>query len=212
MKIVEQSHEIIIPGLYTLDNFLIEQAKIIERAARTCYKSENLITEDSYDKLIRMLREKKHNAMLEFGGLTVKFITSRGVAHEFVRHRIPSFAQESTRYCNYSKDKFGNELTFCRPSSWNSYLPEQQSWWMDAIKDNEQRYLEGIKIGLTPQFARGILLNDLKTEINVKTNFREWLHIFKLRISPAAHPDIMALLKPLREELAQSLPCVFWNV
>ena len=209
MKIVEHSYEIFIPEGFSLCSYLVEQAKQIEKAARTCYKSEKLITENSYDTLIRMLRANHHTAMLEFGELAVKFITSRGVAHEFVRHRIPSFAQESTRYCNYSKDKFGNELTFCRPSSWNSYLPVQQAWWMDAIKNTEERYLHGINIGLTAQFARGILCNDLKTEINVKTNFREWLHIFQLRISSAAHPDIMALLQPLREELAEALPCIF---
>jgi thymidylate synthase (FAD) len=209
MQIVEQSHEIFIPEGFILESYLVDQAKQIERAARTCYKSENLITEDSYKKMVRILREKDHSAMLEFGGLTVKFITSRGIANEFVRHRIPSFAQESTRYCNYAKDKFGNELTFIRPSTWGSFTPIQQQWWTDAVNDDEQKYLKGIEIGLTAQLARGILPNDLKAEINVKTNFREWLHIFKLRCSPAAHPDIRALLEPLHEELAETLPCVF---
>jgi thymidylate synthase (FAD) len=209
MKIVEQSYEIFIPEGYALKSYLIDQAKQIERAARTCYKSENLITENSYEKMVQTLRKNDHSAMLEFGGLTVKFITSRGVAHEFVRHRIPSFAQESTRYCNYAKDKFGNELTFVRPSTWESFTPIQQQWWIDAVKDDETRYLKGIEMGLTAQLARGVLPNDLKTEINVRTNFREWLHIFKLRCSSAAHPDIRALLEPLNDELAELLPCVF---
>jgi thymidylate synthase (FAD) len=209
MQIVEQSYEIFIPEGFTLISYLEDQAKQIERAARTCYKSENLITEDSYKKMLQMLRKNDHSAMLEFGGLTVKFITSRGVAHEFVRHRIPSFAQESTRYCNYAKDKFGNELTFIKPSTWESYTHKQQQWWTDAVKDDETRYLQGIEMGLTAQQARGVLPNDLKTEINVRTNFREWLHIFNLRCSPAAHPDIRALLEPLHDELAEILPCVF---
>jgi thymidylate synthase (FAD) len=209
MQIVDQSYQIFIPEGFILKSYLIDQAKQIERAARTCYKSENLINENSYEKMLRMLRKNDHSAMLEFGGLTVKFITSRGVAHEFVRHRIPSFAQESTRYCNYAKDKFGNELTFVRPSTWESYTLTQQQWWTDAVKDDETRYLKGIEMGLTAQLARGVLPNDLKTEINVKTNFREWLHIFNLRCSPAAHPDIRALLEPLHKELAEMLPCVF---
>jgi len=209
MNIVPQKHEILLPPGTSLSAYLIQQARQIEAAARVCYKSEGNATDASYEKMVRMLRDKDHSAMLEFGVLAVKFTTNRGVTHELVRHRIPSYAQESTRYCNYAKDKFNNELTFVRPPTWADMTPEQHGCWKRAMEFAERSYLEGIALGLAPQLARGMLPNDVKTEINVQCNFREWLHIFKLRMSPAAHPDIRLLLEPLKSELAEALPCVF---
>jgi thymidylate synthase (FAD) len=219
MKIIEQSYEIVQP--YYINNlsvYLKGEAHKIELAARDCYQSANQITDDSYIKMLTNLKEKQHFAMFEFGHLHVRFITSRGVSHEFVRHRMSSFAQESTRYCNYSKDKFTNEITVIKPTTWDKYDGDEDNkygWsgskhqWKEAMEECEDRYFRMLQNGCSPQQARGVLPNDLKTTLNVSTNFREWLHIFELRCSEAAHPDIRNLLTPLRDFLAIELPCIF---
>jgi len=142
--------------------------------------------------------------------MTVKFITDRGVSHELVRHRLASFLQESTRYCNYGNDKFGKEITVIRPSDWDKWSETAKTCWKNGIDHAETVYLTMIFNGATPQQARSVLPNSLKTEINVKANFREWMHIFQLRaISKAAHPDMRALMIPLYEKCREVLPCVF---
>jgi thymidylate synthase (FAD) len=142
--------------------------------------------------------------------MMVKFVTDRGVSHEIVRHRMCSFVQESTRYCNYGTDKFGGELTVVRPSKWDAWTESMRIDWQDSIRVSETRYLNLLRIGSTPQEARSVLPNSLKTEIVVRANFREWRHIFNLRaISKAAHPDMRSLMTPLYEKCRVSLPCVF---
>jgi thymidylate synthase (FAD) len=214
MKIVEQSFEILSPATVGSGDYLTEafvrEARLIEKAGRTAYKSEDRITRDSYDKFIRGLIKRGHEAVIEFGSMTVKFITDRGVSHEIVRHRMCSFVQESTRYCNYDEDQFGRELTVVKPSTWDSWTDSQRDWWKGSLEYAELNYLEMVQDDMEPQQARSVLPNSLKTEIVVRANFREWRHIFSLRaISKAAHPDMRSLMIPLYKECSHLLPCVF---
>ena len=202
MKIIEPSYEILTP---------INGAELqrIERVARTCYKSEDKIGPGSAEKIISMLIKNDHMAMIEFFDITVKFIHNRGFSHEMVRHRLCSFAQESTRYCNYSADKFENTITIINPYWLDSDCSFIANLWYDAMQKAEKSYFALIKAGLPAQAARGVLPNDLKTEINVKANLREWRQIFKLRTSSAAHPDMRRVMVPLLQELKNLIPIVF---
>lgn len=212
MKAIEAGFEILDP--ISVDG--IEELKKIERAARTCYKSEDKITEDgsSARKMVAGLIKSGHEAMLEHGGLTVRFVCDRGVSHELVRHRMASFAQESTRYCNYSKDKFGNELTFVMPTLYKDDFMEDEAWncWVETMKKCEESYMKLIKMGVSPQMARSVLPNSLKTEVVVTANWREWRHILSLRCAPDAHPDIRCLMIDLLEELHDKIPILFDDI
>jgi thymidylate synthase (FAD) len=212
MKAIEAGYEILDP--ISVDG--IEELKKIERAARTCYKSEDKITEDgsSARKMVAGLIKSGHEAMLEHGGLTVRFVCDRGVSHELVRHRMASFAQESTRYCNYSKDKFGNELTFVMPTLYKDDFMEDEAWncWVETMKKCEESYMKLIKMGVSPQMARSVLPNSLKTEVVVTANWREWRHILSLRCAPDAHPDIRCLMIDLLEELHDKIPVLFDDI
>jgi len=204
MKVVKQSFEVLYP--YSALAWE-EECRLIEVAGRTAYKSEDKITEDSYKQFIEMIVKRGHEAVLEFGNMIVKFITDRGISHELVRHRLCSFVQESTRYCNYSSDKFGKELTFIKPGCITDAMSGE---WQVSCEDAEQSYLRQIASKVSPQTARAVLPNSLKTEIVVKANFREWRHIFRLRaISKAAHPDMRALMLPLYEQCRKECPVVF---
>ena len=206
MKIVEQGHVILYP---CCSGDWRQEGKLIELAGRTAYKSEDNITDDSYKAFIRMIAEREHEAVLEFGNMVVRFITDRGITHELVRHRLCSFVQESTRYCNYGKDKFGNELTFICPrgtADGSTYNID----WHGACLTAEERYLSMLERGYKPQIARSVLPNSLKTEIVVKANFREWRHIFQLRaIEKAAHPDMRKLMIPLYRHIRNLCPVIF---
>lgn len=212
MKAIEAGYEILDP--ISVDG--IEELKKIERAARTCYKSEDKITDDgsSARKMVAGLIKSGHEAMLEHGGLTVRFVCDRGVSHELIRHRMASFAQESTRYCNYSKDKFGNELTFVMPTLYKSDFMEDEAWncWVETMKKCEESYMKLIKMGVSPQMARSVLPNSLKTEVVVTANWREWRHILSLRCAPDAHPDIRCLMIDLLEELHDKIPVLFDDI
>ena len=132
--------------------------------------------------------------------ITVRFICDRGVSHELVRHRVFSFAQESTRYCNYSKDKFGKELTFIKPSWWKEEDNEVATLYIQPWRNIENCYLTLIENGIKPQDARAILPNALKTEV-VMTGFEsDWDHFFELRCAKAAHPDMQKLANELKEQ------------
>lgn len=189
----------------------------IARVARTCYKSEDRINREADRKLVKRLIESKHEAMLEFVDVTVKFTTDRGVSHELVRHRMASFAQESTRYCNYSKDKFNNELTFIIPS-WaevnklGEIIADDNEAFYDfkkALEMAEAFYLSLIAKGWTAEKARMVLPMSIKTEINMKANLREWRHFFKLRCHHTAHPDIRVLALDLLEQMHEQIPVIF---
>jgi len=187
--------------------------KRIEQVARTCYKSENLIKEDSCNKFVKNLINSKHEAMLEFVDITVKFTCDRGVSHEIVRHRVASYAQESTRYANYSNEKFGSEITVVKPSFWNkedSY--GMYDMWKEQCEKAEHIYMTMLSHGAKPQEARSILPNSLKTEINMKCNLREWRHFFNLRCDKAAHPDMRHLATMLLIEFHNNIPVIFDDI
>lgn len=186
--------------------------KTIERIGRVCYKSEDKITEGSAEKFIEILIKRGHEAMLEHASFSVKFICDRGVSHELVRHRLFSFAQESTRYCNYSKDKFGGELTFIEPCF---FEPGSMgySMWEGAVSYAECIYLEMLDTyGVKPEEARSVLPNSLKTEIVVTGNLRQWRGFLKLRTQRDVHPQMLELTRPLLKELQATVPIVFDDI
>jgi len=189
----------------------MEILKKIERIGRTCYKSEDRITDDSAVKFVKMLVENGHEAMIEHVHVSVRIICDRGVSHEIVRHRMASYAQESTRYCNYGKDKFGNEITVIEPNFWND-KPDCKKVWEEAMKQAEEAYMKLIELGATPQEARSVLPNSLKTEIVVTMNLREWRHFFKLRTDKAAHPQIREIAVPLLKAFKEKIPVVFDDI
>jgi len=217
MKIIEQGHEIL--------QCHPEVGMLIELAGRTCYKSEDKITPQSARPFIKMLINRGHEAMIEFGDITVKFITNRGVTHELVRHRLCSFAQESTRYVNYG----GSDIEFIRPVWCDPKVLQTGIYRVpfsgDIVKgdkatnaflwsliQSENDYNVLLANGWRPEQAREVLPNALKTEIVVKANVREWRHIFKLRCSPKAHPQMVALMRPLLAEMKRMLPILFDDI
>lgn len=183
----------------------------IEAAGRTCWKSDDKIEPGSAAPFIERIKNFKHESVLEHGAITVRFIVDRGVSHELVRHRVASFSQESTRYCNYGKDKFDNELTFIEPCFWND-TPQIVALWTNSCHHVEDTYLAMLAGGATPQEARSILPNSLKTEVVMTANPREWRHVFKLRCDKAAHPQMREIMIPLFYEFARRWHAVFGDV
>lgn len=204
MKLIKPGYEILTP----IDG--LSELKAIERAARICYKSEAAITEDggSAKKLIRRLIESGHEAMLEHSFLSVKFTVDRGVTHELVRHRLMSFAQESTRYCNYSGAKFGHDVKFVIPYFFED-KPDAMQIWTEACARAEQAYFDLLDGDATPQEARTVLPNSTAAEIVISGNYREWRHILRLRTAKDAHPQMREVMCPLGEELKAKLPVIF---
>lgn len=183
----------------------------IEAAARTCYKSEGKIQEGSAAKMVASLIKSGHEAMLEHASVTVKFVVDRGISHELVRHRLASFAQESTRYCNYSKDDFGSEITFIIPE-YLEYKSEGWNIWKESMKQAEDAYFKMLDFGLSPQQARAVLPNSLKTEVVMTANLREWRHFFKLRAlgtTGKPHPQMLEVAVPLLEDMKNLISVVF---
>jgi len=198
----------------------VELLKQIEKVGRTCYKSEGNITDESAIKFVAGLVSRGHLAMIEHNSITVRFICDRGVSHEIVRHRLASFGQESTRYCNYSNDKFSNEINvidieegimldtkMCNMDEDTIDLIILE--WRQAMEDSERHYLRMIELGATPQIARDVLPNSLKTEIVVTMNLREWIHFFSLRADKPAHPQMRELAMPLLREFHELIPVIF---
>ncbi len=200
----------------------------IEAAGRTCYKSEDKVTDDSAMKFVSGVIKAGHYSVIEHHNVTVKIITDRGVTHEIVRHRIASYSQESTRYCNYSNDKFGNEITVILPV-WFAGLTEgnltrsdedrdrgkrhaQYTLWKLTCEQIEKAYFELLKAGQSPQEARAVLPNSLKTELVMTANLREWRHFFKLRVSLRAHPQIRSLAIDMLKGFQEKIPVVFDNL
>ena len=189
-----------------------EILKKIERIGRTCYKSEGNITEDSAERFVKNLMNKNHESVLEHVNISVRVICDRGVTHEIVRHRIASYSQESSRYCNYSNDKFGNELTFIKPCFWNNenvHRAFEYKLWKSECERIEQTYFTLIRNGATPQEARSILPNSLKTEIVMTMNLREWRHFFLLRCDKAAHPQTREIANMILISFHKIIPIVF---
>ena len=205
MRIIKPSFEIIdqIDGMAML--------KKIEAAARTCYKSEQKITDDSALKMVSNLISRGHESALEHEKISVRIICDRGVSHEIVRHRIASYSQESTRFCNYNDGRFGGELTFIRPCFWPKDSKFYKAWEL-TMSGLEDVYLGMIKEGATPQEARAVLPNSLKTEIVVTMNLREWRHFFFLRTARDAHPQMREIACPMVQKFMELVPVVFDDI
>ena len=192
-----------------------EMLKAIERAGRTCYKSENLVSEESAKKFVTNILKLGHESVIEHEKITVRIICDRGVSHEIVRHRIASYSQESTRYCNYCNDRFGNELTFIEPCFFSSDSEEDiknKQVWLDTMAIIEKNYNMLIENGAKPEEARAILPNSLKTEIVVTMNLRAWRHFFKLRSDKSAHPQIREIANMILDEFKEKLPTIFGDI
>lgn len=206
MKIVNAGYKI----LDKLDGEAI--LKKIERVARVCYKSEEKAGEGTAERLVRSLIKSKHYAMLEHYSFSVLFTVDRGVSHELVRHRVASFAQESTRYCNYGNE---GEITVIKPDVlFNDFDKPHGEYdtWCRAMSNAEKNYLYLLGNGATPQEARAVLPNSLKTEIVVTANLREWRHILSLRAvgtTGKPHPQMREVMIPLLEELKEKIPVIF---
>lgn len=236
MKIIKAGYEIL-----DLPADAREIYRKIERAGRTCYKSEDKITDESAEKFVRAMVKNHHEAMLEHASMTVVFTVDRGISHELVRHRVASFAQESTRYCNYSGDKFGNEITVIMPCFFDDIpiarkqgivdycdgilkdLPGEDMTnherafvdWYWACGQCENAYFRMLVNGCTPQEARDILPTSVKTEVVVTANMREWRHMLKLRAAGttgAPHPQMAEVMRPLLAEMKEKLPALFFDI
>lgn len=205
MKIIKPYHEIMTP----IDG--VQILKHIENCGRICYKSEHKITEDSYLTFAKNIVKRGHEAVIEHCSLSVKFVCDRGVSHEIVRHRMASYCQESTRYCNYSKDDFQGEITVIEPIFLEQYT-DGYSMWEEACQIAERAYFKMLDWGCSPQEARAVLPNSLKTEIVMTANLREWRHFLKLRTSKAAHPQIREIVIPLLKELKERIPVIFDDI
>lgn len=202
MKIIPPSHTF----LSEPDGTALLQR--LERTGRICYKSEGKITETSYAPFLRSLLQRGHESVIEHACLSVLIVCDRGVSHEIVRHRIASYSQESTRYCNYAQEKFGRELTFIRPCFWQEE-PEKYQIWQETMAEIERNYFRLLDLGAAPQEARSILPNSLKTELAVTMNLREWRHFFRLRADAAAHPQCREVAQMLLERFAKDYPVFF---
>lgn len=183
----------------------------LERIGRVCYKSENNITENSKERFIKNIIKNGHESVLEHVSISVRVICDRGVSHEIVRHRIASYSQESTRYCNYSNDKFGNELTFIKPCFWEENYEKYIEWkvLMNRISDS---YFKLLEYGANPEQARSILPNSLKTELVMTMNLREWRHFLRLRCSNKAHPQMRQIANIILKQFKEKIQVVFDDI
>lgn len=198
MKIVEPSFS------FNVEYYPAEMILRIERAGRVCYQSE---PQGDPEAFVRTLIRKGHYSVLEHESISVRLIVDRGVSHELVRHRLASFSQESTRYCDYGKD----DIEFIKPVN----IHDDDKWrelWTIAMMKSEAIYKEMRKIGVPPQVARSVLPNSLKTEVVMTANIREWRHVLVLRSSPAAHPDMRHIMRLLLKEFKSIWPALFEDI
>ena len=205
MKIIEPSVEL------AQDLNAAEIMKHIERAGRVCYKSESKISDTSAEKFISNIIKSGHESVIEHVSITFKIICDRGISHEIVRHRLASYSQSSTRYCDYSGEKFGGELTFIKPCFW-AEDDENFLLWRETMATLEKNYLAMRKNGARPEEARSILPNSLMTEIFMTANLREWRHFLKLRTSKRAHPQMRQIALKIFDILNEKLPVIFSDI
>lgn len=178
---------------------------LIEKAGRTCYKSEDKITPHSADNFVQKMIKSGHHSVIEHSMLTIKFIIDRGVSHELVRHRPTSISQESTRFCNYK-----DVIEFVKPPFWAEDTINYDAWKYACT--NCAGFYETLLLrGNKPEEARTVLNNSLKTEVVMTANYREWRHIINLRSSKQAHPQIRQVMIPLGQWLFETNPYVFDN-
>ena len=182
--------------------------KHLEMCGRVCYKSEQKIAEGSAEKFLANIIKRGHEAVLEHYSFTVRFVCDRGVSHEIVRHRLASYCQESQRYCNYGKDQFGGDVTFIKPLFFDKETPVYRIWER-SCKNAETAYFDLLNEGCSPQEARTVLPNSVKTELVMTANVREWRHFLKLRTSTAAHPQMRQLANQLLAICQLNIPALF---
>ena len=207
MRIVNPSYEFFPEAPFERED-AVRMMKLIEKAGRVCYKSEPMINDTSYSTFVsKLVKVKKHASIIEHCSVTVKVVIDRGVSHEWVRHRLAAYSQESTRYCNYSKDCFDNQITVVKPCYYAEDTAEY-TIWEQACEEAEKHYFELLTLS-KPEHARSVLPNSLKTELVATHNLREWKHIFSLRAEGAAHPSIREVMKPLQQHFIAVMPEVF---
>ena len=212
MNIIKPSVEIIDMDDY--DRII----KKIEKIGRVCYKSESNISDGSAERFIGNILRRGHESVIEHEAVTVRFVCDRGVTHEIVRHRIASYSQESTRYCNYTSDKFGNEITVIDIAGGFAYdlekAEDQKKYeiWKRSMEEAEAAYFELLEAGATPQEARSVLPNSLKTEIVITMNLRAWRNFFRLRVDKAAHPQMREVAGIALREFKEKLPLFFEDI
>jgi thymidylate synthase (FAD) len=204
MKLIEPSFKIEHAPAY------FDMLDVIERAARTCYKSENKIKNGSAEKLIRSCIKQGHHSILEHCSITVRIACDRGVSHELVRHRLCAFSQESQRYCAYKDDvEFIRPYWFDESVGTRDWTNPSEHTAYSALRDAERYYQDLLVMGVAPQNARAVLPNATKTEIVITANIREWRHIFTLRCANAAHPEMRGIMVPMRTKFANLWPVFF---
>lgn len=217
MVILEPTYEIITPMPWA------EMVKRVERAGRVCYKSEYRISQGLAEQFVRYMIDRGHESVIEHVSFSVLFTVDRGITHELVRHRLASYSQESTRYCNYANARFGSEIAVIDPSksisldfSMDAVTSEEATAilqeWVQAIEHAEKHYMRLIELGASPQIARSVLPQCTKADIMVTANIREWRHILRLRTSRAAHPQMREIMIPLLMELKQLCPVFFEDI
>lgn len=189
----------------------IKIMKNIERACRTCYRSEGNITEDSYKKLITNCINRGHESVLEHEKITIRLTCDIGVYKDLTRHRFASFSIESTRYCNYSKDKFNNELKFIEPCNIEKGTTEYAQWF-NLMNIIEKTYNEMSRLDCKPDQLRMILPHSTAAEVTMTANIREWKHILELRCSKGAHPAVQQVMIPLLLYFKEQMPEIFNNI
>ena len=187
--------------------------KTIEFIGRNAYKSEKRITDHSSVNFVKAIIDNGHESVIEHIIISVRIICDRGVSHEIVRHRIASYTQESTRYCNYLKNKFGKKITLISPFFWeNEEEIKKYKMWFSTCENSAKSYFNLLEMGATPEEARSVLPNSLKTDIIVTMNLREWRHFLKMRASRKAHPQMRQLAVPLLYTFKNLLPIVFQDI
>jgi len=216
MKLIKPSFEV----MTDLSNTW-KMLRNIETIGRVCYKSEDKITDDSAEKFIQRMINSGHHSVIEHENITVRFIIDRGVSHELVRHRLAAYSQESTRYCDYS-----GGVTFIIPfwcedldvGEYDQYAVESRCLslptkiWLNSMLGAERDYINLLKNGWSRQQARSVLPNSLKTEIVMTANIREWRHVFTLRTSKNAHPQMQEIMIPLLNYFKLHIPVFFDDI
>lgn len=208
MRIIEQSAHIMEMDKEKALAMMVH----IERCGRVCYQSEDFMKEESYEAFLRMLVHSGHESVLEHASVSFKIVCSRATANQLVRHRHGSFSQESTRYCNYSKGRFGNSIAVILPPDIRKERGERLKpyyEWLDSMEQAEKKYFQLLGEGFKPEQARGVLPLDLKTELVMTMNLRAWRHVLKTRLHPAAQRDIKELMDMIYQDLVEYFPAVF---
>lgn len=184
--------------------------KNLERACRTCYRSEDLITEESYKTLLKNCINRGHESILEHEKITIRMTCDIGVYKDLTRHRFASFSIESTRYCNYGKDKFDNEINFIRPVFADEL--DKFNIWEDTMKTIEDAYMKMVAAGYKPDEMRMILPHSVAAEVTMTANIREWKHILDLRTKKMAHPAVQQVMIPLLLNFKKNMPEIFGDI